>query len=292
MSDTCPYCGRSIKRTDRFCISCGEPLLRQEEPEENGATSIDAGSQANDKASVGSDSGVIPDDEIPIKIKKKEEIKGETIQDAKVSAGLDPDVKRHIEATIELYRLATVIKKYKARLDESLKLMEDPDFRKKYDFDEEFQKTNAIRLEALKQMGEELRKKKKEQEAKLQPKFVLEENNKRIKTLKVQIEELVNSFKLRRIDRKTYDALHTEYMIELKRLMADRDVANIQLRAWIKTLKMEQEDLKLKLNVAKGRKASKEISKEELQETKEQLDKDFKKIGESIRVIEQFIFED
>ncbi len=281
---TCPYCGRSIKPSDRFCISCGEPLLRQEEPERN-TPSIEPEEKNNNRVHADSD------DEIPVKITKKEEVTDKK-DDLLVSSELDPGVKMHIEASIELYFLGKVIKKYKARLDESLKMMEDPDFRKKYDYDEEFQKTNANRLEAIKQLGEELRKKKKAQEAKLQPKFVLEETMKRIKTLKVQIDELITSFKVHRIDRKTYDALHAEYMIELKRLITDRDVANIQLRAWIKKLKLEQEDLKLKLNVAKGRKAAKEISKDELQEMKAQLDKDFKKLGESISVIMQFIYED
>jgi hypothetical protein len=206
------------------------------------------------------------------------------------SSDLEPTLKAQIEGRIEIYHLEKKVKKLKERLGESLKLMDDPDFKKRYDNDDDFHKANEARFMALKQMGEVLKKEKHAAEQKAGKETTLEINNMKIKRLKGQIEELNNNFKIRKVDKKTYDALHGEYMIQLTETMKQRDIHNIQLGMWSSALRAEMEDLKLSINLLKARKNSREITKEQMIEEKETTEKKVQTLAANIKIIEGFIF--
>lgn len=291
----CAYCGRAVRESDKFCLYCGEPLLHGSD---GGTGKASAG--AGGATGTGSGRALFPQTASPPEDLDEPLDDGSdggagpepAMEDATPARPLDIALKASIEARMELAQLAKKIDKVKARIADSLKMMEDPDFKRKYDLDDDFRKANSIRFEALKQVGEELKAQKAALEAKIAPDFAPELNNQRIRRLKVQIEELNNSFKLRKIDRKAYDALHAEYKIQLTSLLKDREILNIQLNAWIGELKLQQGDLKHQYDVLRGRKAAKEISKDELRESRESIDKRIKRIGEDIKVIHAFIFTD
>nr|MDO8084650.1 hypothetical protein [Candidatus Sigynarchaeum springense] len=213
-----------------------------------------------------------------------------TVLPAGSSSELDPAIKAQIEGRIEIYHLEKKIKKLKERLGESLKLMDDPDFKKRYDNDDEFHKANEARFMALKQMGEVLKAEKQAAEKKAGKETMLELNNMKIKRLKSQIEELNNNFKLRKVDRKTYDTLHGEYMIQLTETMKQRDIHNIQLGIWSSALRAELEDLKVSINLLKARNRAREISKEQMVQEKAETEKKIQTLAANIRIIEGFIF--
>ena len=205
---------------------------------------------------------------------------------------LDPAVKAQIEARMEIYQLDKKIQKLKSRITESLKLMDDPEFKKKYDNDDDFHKANEVRFTALKQLGEELKAQKQECEKTITKDFLLELNNMKIKRLKGQVEELNNAFRLKKVDKKSYNTLHGEYKIQLTEAIKQRDIYNIQLSMWSSSLRAEYEDLKHQLNVLKARKNAREISKDQLKEEKESIAKKLAVIEANIKIVEGFIFKD
>jgi hypothetical protein len=313
----CPNCGKNIRPTDKFCLYCGEPLLKQEEPEARAPTKPETRSipvsgpsskkGGKDKKSPKQDLQPAPASEafaetqaIPVDIDKLEnELKGREEEEEAapyltggVNRELDPAVKQQLDARIQIYQLNKKIKKIQQRISESLKLMDDPDFRKKYDLDDDFRKQNSIRFEALKQMGEELKAQKKGLEPKISKDFVLDLDNMKIKRLKSQLVELDNNFKLKKIDRKAYNALHTEYEVQLAELLRVRNITNIQLEQWISTLRTDQQELKRQADLARARKMSKEITKEQMREDKEGLEKKITQIDDAIRIIEKYIYDD
>ena len=291
---TCPYCGKNVRDSDRFCLYCGEPLLKKEEPEETEVVEVKEDKKKKGKKKPEFEgSSTMPAELDAI----EDELMGEDDDEIPflpegATAELDPEIKNMIQAHIDMYHLAKKIKKVQTRIASSLEMMEDPDFKKKYDLDDEFRKKNSIRFEALKQLGKELKEKKDKLEKVTGKDNKLKMDNLRIRQLKKQIVELNNSFKMRKIDRKAYDTLHSEYKINLKNLLKQREITNIQLSAWISTVKSEQDDLRIKISVAKGRKQAKEINKKEFKEEKEELERDIKKLNEDIKVIESFIYKD
>nr|MDO8115194.1 zinc ribbon domain-containing protein [Candidatus Sigynarchaeota archaeon] len=307
MSD-CPYCGKAVKDTDRFCLYCGEPLLKKEEAKasEESKSSSSAASLADRTSSKSSGSRRVlfsETENVPGELENKPaddkvEVTGKEAEAATpfvpegAQRDMDPEIKQQIEARIEIYHLDKKIKKLKDRIAESLKLMDDPEFKKKYDLDDDFRKQNEVRFEALKQLGDELKKKKKESESKATKDFILEVNNQKIKRLKNQIEDLNNSFKMRKVDRKAYDSLHGEYMIQLTESIKQRDIHNIQLGMWASAMRGELQDAKHEANVLKARKSAKEISKEQLKENREAIQKKLETLEANIKIIESFIFKD
>ncbi|MEX2682996.1 MAG: zinc ribbon domain-containing protein [Candidatus Sigynarchaeota archaeon] len=295
----CPYCGKIVKESDRFCLYCGEPLVKQQpEPKEpEPASDVVDGIRMGRASSTGSTQA---DQVSPAVSAEKIEVEPEggkekvrepiTVLPAGSSSELDPAIKAQIEGRIEIYHLEKKIKKLKDRLAESLKLMDDPEFKKRYDNDDEFHKANEARFMALKQMGEALKAEKQAAEKKAGKETTLELNNMKIKRLKGQIEELNNNFKLRKIDKKTYDTLHGEYMIQLTETMKQRDIHNIQLGIWASALRAELEDLKLSLNLIKARHRAREISKEQMIQEKAETEKKIQTLAANIKIVEGFIF--
>lgn len=295
----CPYCGKSVKESDRFCLYCGEPLVKQQpEPKapEPANDVVDGIRMSRDK-SAGS---TVADGTASKGSIEKTEVETEPLPEpvrepmatlpAGSSSELDPAIKAQIEGRIEIYHLDKKIKKLKERLAESLKLMDDPEFKKKYDNDDEFHKANEVRFMALKQMGDVLKAEKQAAEKKAGKETTLELNNMKIKRLKGQIEDLNNNFKLRKVDKKTYDTLHSEYMIQLTETMKQRDIHNIQLGMWSSALRAELEDLKIQINLLKARKNSREITKEQMIAEKEATEKKIQTLAANIKIVESFIF--
>ncbi|HME55697.1 MAG TPA: zinc-ribbon domain-containing protein [Candidatus Lokiarchaeia archaeon] len=304
----CPYCNKPVKDNDRFCLYCGEPLLKMQQDEAKGLDS-GAGTGSNKKGSPAatrsasqptgskraffSDTSSEPDETAPKVVETKapaEEAEEKTLPASE--SALDPAIKEQIEARMEIYQLDKKIKKLKDRIADSLKLMDDPEFKKKYDNDDDFHKANEVRFTALKQLGEELKAQKKELEKTITKDFILELSNMKIKRLKGQIEELNNSFKLKKVDKKSYNTLHSEYMIQLTESIKQRDIHNIQLGMWSSSLRAEFEDLKHQANVLKARKNAREISKDQLKEEKENIVKKLAVIEANIKIVESFIFKD
>jgi hypothetical protein len=295
----CPYCGKGVKESDRFCLYCGEPLVKQQpEPKEpEPASDVVDGIRMSRNKSAGStladrtsSKGSVEKTEVEPEASTEPVGEAITTLPTGTSSELDPAIKTQIEGRIEIYHLEKKIKKLKERLAESLKLMDDPDFKKKYDNDDDFHKANEARFMALKQMGEVLKGEKQAAEKKAGKETTLELNNMKIKRLKGQIEDLNNNFKLRKVDKKTYDTLHGEYMIQLTETMKQRDIHNIQLGMWSSALRAELEDLKISINLLKARKNSREITKEQMAAEKESTEKKIQTLSANIKIVETFIF--
>lgn len=302
----CPYCNKPVKDNDRFCLYCGEPLLKMQQEEIKGldsAAGISSSKQASSSATrvpsqpSGSKRAFFSDtdsepEEITAQPVKTMAEAPENEEKALPAPELDPEVKAQIEARMEIYQLDKKIKKLKERIAESLKLMDDPEFKKKYDNDDDFHNANEVRFTALKQLGEELKTQKKELEKTITKDFIVELNNIKIKRLKGQIEELNNAFRLKKVDKKSYNTLHGEYMIQLTESSKQRDIYNIQLGMWSSSLRAEYEDLKHQANVLKARKNAHEISKDQLKEEKESIAKKLAVLEANIKIVDSFIFKD
>ncbi|MHA1793695.1 MAG: zinc-ribbon domain-containing protein [Promethearchaeota archaeon] len=317
----CPYCGKEVKDNDKFCLFCGEPLLKTSSKKKSGQDDVKQDSLLDNlKVGEGTDAKpLFPQvmtppaelDKIPLKEEKtsKDQGKGKAKDKSKdldgdknkkvapfsediTSADLDPVIREDLQARIDFYHLSKKIKKVQQRINESIKIMEDENFRKKYEFDDEFRKTHQARFEALKQIGEVLKKQKNELISKIQEKSPLETRYKEIKKLKQRLIDLNNSFLFKKIERKAYDKLHAEYKKKLEKLLDQRRIDNYHLSMWVSDLKSEQNDLRDEIELLKGRKASKELSKSEFKEQKEKLEKKIKKLDEDIEIIQKFMFED
>ncbi|MHA1369003.1 MAG: zinc-ribbon domain-containing protein [Promethearchaeota archaeon] len=301
---SCPYCGKAVQETDKFCLYCGEPLVKvQSPPASTSGTQIPSSTPSKGgymlfpQAQVPpQESEEIEDDEVEIEEETPEELEEkESIQkeaESPIYAELDPEVKEEIEARIALFELASKIKKVKDKINETIKMMDDPEFKDRYDYDDEFRSQHSIRFDALKQIALELKKQKEELESKISDMFILDARNKEIIQLKQRIKLLENSYKLKQIDKKSYESIYDEYREKLKDLVKERDKDNAALRKWAATVKIEIQGIKEQIKMLKARKIAREISKEEFKEEKGKMEREMQKLKNKVRVIESFIHTD
>ncbi|MFX1428401.1 MAG: zinc-ribbon domain-containing protein [Promethearchaeota archaeon] len=284
----CPYCGSSVKESDKFCIICGKPLLTD-------IPKRDKDSKVKETQKVEKEIF----EEIPQEdISKEKDINKEIIlpeeikQDKKISKRpkelrdakpLPEDVKEQMVFYIEYNDIQLNKKVLMDKLNEISKLTKDS----RYEYELDFKKEVNIKLEAVKTLIEEMKQKETVIKQNLEEPFIVQRINSDIETKVFQLENLTREHKLHKVDRETFEKLREKYKTEKSELETEREDLLAGMKLWIQDLKLEKAEISGERKLNKGQFHSKEISEEDYIKRDKDLDLRLTKIDTKIKTLEK-----
>ncbi|MFX1233624.1 MAG: hypothetical protein ACFFBY_03605, partial [Promethearchaeota archaeon] len=272
----CVYCGNPLKPTDKYCIICGKPVLSDvQKPKAKEVQKPKDVIKEKVKELRGNQKSLeieIEEEpkEVEIKKEKKKKAKGEGI----VEKPLPFDVKEQMILYIEYEDIQLNKKLLAEKLKEIQKSLNDP----RYDVEEEFKKSINVKIDAIKTLINELKRKETEVKEKMEQPFIVQRIKDDIDKRVFQLKNLTQEFKLRKIDKETFEQLKEKYKEERADFEEEREDLIAGMKLWIKELKMEKSEIRAERNLNKGRFSSKEISEEDYKEKDKAFDIKLKKI--------------
>ncbi|MFX0056780.1 MAG: zinc-ribbon domain-containing protein [Candidatus Hodarchaeota archaeon] len=294
MAKYCVYCGNPLKETDKFCIICGKPVLR-DLPKSEKATSP--------KPREIKEPVTTPKERLKQKVPQKalavEEIEEEIYEDEEIFEPKDKKKKgKKEEEKVEkplpfevkeqmiLYIEYNDIKLNKQILSDKLKDLQKELKDPRYEYDEEYNKSINIKLDAIKTLINELKQKESDIEKKMEKPFIVQRIQNDIDTKIFQLKNLTKEFKLHKVDQDSFTNLRDKYKKEKEDLEVERTELIEGMKLWIKELKLEKTELMAEKNLNKGRYSAKEISEEDFKEKEKDFELKLKKIDLKIKTLE------
>ncbi|MHA1820579.1 MAG: zinc ribbon domain-containing protein [Promethearchaeota archaeon] len=220
------------------------------------------------------------------KHKDKEEEGGED-RDAEIESDeieLDEETVKYLEAKMELNVLKLKKKKIVAKLDELQKEVDSD----RYDNDFEFAKSINIKLDAIKLLLKEV-KEKEENIKKEMGSFKLDELNALIEKRREQLIELKRKFKIGSISKDIFEQLKAEYSEDFYQAKEEAEKIKAQLKKWLKKLKKDRTREEIQLKLLDGRMKTKDITKEDFDDAKQEYISKISELDEKINAIKEYL---
>jgi len=294
MAKYCVYCGNPLKETDKFCIICGKPVLRDLPKSEK----TPSGKSTNAKVSIKTPKDLIkqkvpkealaieeqeeelPEEEIIVEKKEKKKKKK---KEEEVEKPLPFEVKEQMILYIEYNDIQLNKQILSDKLKDLQKELKDP----RYEYDEEYNKSLNIKLDAIKTLINELKLKEAEVDKKMEKPFIVQRIQNDVDTKIFQLKNLTKEFKLHKVDQDSFEKLRDKYKQEKEDLEIERTELIEGMKLWIKELKLEKAELSAEKNLNKGRYSAKEISEEDYKEKDKDFELKLKKIDLKIETLEK-----
>jgi len=277
MAKYCVYCGNPLKESDKFCIICGKPVLRDLPKPEKG----DKIKPKKPKEIKESQEQIIVEDDIYEEEPPKK--KGKKEKDERVETPLPFEVKEQMILYIEYSDIQLNKQILSGKLKELQKSLKDP----QYEFDEEYKKGINIKLTAIKTLISELKQNEAEIDQKMDKPFIVQRIQNDIDTKIFQLKNLTKEFRLKKVDKDSFEQLREKYKQEKSDLETERTNLIAGMKLWIKELKLEKAELQGARNLNKGRFSAKEISEEDFKEKNKEFETKLKKIEVKIKTLEK-----
>ncbi|MHA1775766.1 MAG: zinc-ribbon domain-containing protein [Promethearchaeota archaeon] len=285
----CPFCGRMVRDSDKFCIFCGSKLQKTESK-----YTAEERNEINKELSVTtakSTSEELPEFQIkPDKdsknIEKQTEKKGKNKAIFQAQVELPKNIVEQLEAKMDL----AVIEKKKKKLMSKLDKLKDEVDSDRFEHDIEYANKISAKLEAFKSVKEELMAKEEEIRRKLGPKgqFRMDELEDLMEIQREQLIELKRQYKRRKVKKEIYEQLKLEYSSEYRKYEDELQQLRDNVIIWISKEKAESKRLKNKLGMIQARFKAREIDESEYNEQKAGIEKDLEKKEERIKILQNY----
>jgi hypothetical protein len=285
MSKFCPYCGNPVKKTDKYCIICGKPLLT-DIPKSTKQPEIEKSprEEYRKKVEENLEKKEIEKDEKKQEIAiEKEKKKSKKKVDKSEIKPLPEEVKEQIVYYIEYNDIQLNKKILVDKLDEISKTTKDP----RYEYDSDFKKEINVKLEAIKTLISELKQKETVIQKNLKEPFIVQRIANDIDAKIFQLENLSREYKLHKVDKETFEKLREKYKQEKSDLEKEKEHLIEGMKLWIQDLKLEKAELSGDRKLNKGRFHAKEISEEEFKKIDYDFNIRLKKINTKIETLEK-----
>lgn len=278
----CPSCNRIVRSTDRFCIFCGgrmsgntAPAPSKQIPEQEKKQleqEVQNDLNANQKETLEKESK-----------KTKTEPKTPSSLDD-LLAEMPPEIRDQLEAKMNLALINERKKKLKKTLADLSKQAED----EKYEYDVDFMNLVNTKLEAVKQVKDELNQEEEKWRATMGERFKVDELMDKLEEKKQQLLELKRSFKLHEIKKDVYEQLKTEYINQFNQIQTELEKLRINIIRWVSLEKANRNKLDGKIRMAQARMKSGEIDKNEFEKERDTLQKEIEKSEQKIKILEHY----
>ncbi|MFX1256604.1 MAG: zinc ribbon domain-containing protein [Promethearchaeota archaeon] len=303
----CVYCGNKIRENDKFCISCGKPLLsnlpkssgkssekvfeqlkeiqpkkdkKEKKKKKSKEIEEDKVVEDKDQSEIEEETEVIEEEEKEEEKKKKKEKEKKREKEIKP---LPEDIKEQIEIYLEFTEIRLKKKTLVDKLNDLEKSMKSPE----YDTDFVYGEKISIQLKALKTLIEEFKEKENAIKQKISTPFIVEKLNIGILTKRDQLKNLTRQHRLKKVkDKNVFEQLRERYKREMNELKTERDDLIAGIKLWIGELEMEETELITEQKFNKARFSAKEISEEEFKEKDSELEKKLIKLRSKIKTME------
>jgi len=275
----CPYCGNSIKESDKFCIMCGKPLvtgLPKNLVEDPSVKSSKKNKKEKKEVSIEEDldSAVLDEEE-------EEEKKEEKPEEKEVKT-LPDEVKRQIELHLDLID----INQKKQTLGDKLKDLTKQLKSSRYETDFEFGERVEIQLEAVKSVIAEIKEKENELKSQIEGEFIVHDLKKKIETKKDQLRNLMREYKLKKIkDKDVVKSLKNKYKSQLESFESEYNDLILGIKEWIVKLQEEKVDLETEQKTNKARFKAKEIDEERYEKADQEFEKHISSLNSKLEML-------
>lgn len=284
-SKYCVYCGNPIKDSDKFCIICGKPVLRdlpdtpKQEPKPRKKPQRQEILPKEDTVVEFEDDS---DEELEIKVDKKEKRKE---KEKVVEKPLPYEVKEQMILYIEYNDIQLNKELLITKLKDLQKSLKDP----AYEYDEKYKESMNVKLEAIKTLINEMKQKESDLKDKMDDPFIVQRIKSDMDTKIFQLKNLTKEFKLKKVDKDSFETLRDKYKQEKEELEQEREDLISGMSLWIKELKLEKVEAQSNRNLNKGRFHSKEITQDDFNSKDKELELKVKKINVKIKTLEKLI---
>ena len=287
MAKYCVYCGNPLKNDDKFCIICGKPVLagvkKSEKTGVEKAKELIKDKKAPKREIVEETFEEDDDEDLSEKPNKKaKKKKDKKVEEVHVEKPLPFEVKEQMILNIEYNDIKLNKEILIDKLKEIQKAIKDP----RYDVDEEYNKSINIKVTAIKTLISELKPKESELEAKMDKPFIVQRIQDDIDKKIYQLKNISKEFKLRKVDKDSFEKLREKYKEEKANLETEKTDLISGMKLWIKELKMEKIEIQADKNLNKGRFSAKEISDEAYEAKNKEFEIKLKKIDVKINTLE------
>ena len=304
----CPFCGRIIRTTDKFCIFCGSKLggaatkkkreeitdsERDELNKELGTGMID--NLKTPKKPTQQD-GNIPfqvtegsQDDLDDRVLSSQEIEKETKdkkekKKPKSHIELPEEIKDQLEAKMNLAIIENKKKRLKKKLNELTQGIESD----RYEYDMEFAQNLNLKLNAFKNVKEELLKKEEQLRAELGPsgQFRVDELDDEMELQRERLIDLKRSFKNHQVKRDIYEELKLEYSTDFRKAENEVQELRVNIIRWLSSEKAKKNQIEKRIRLLQARFKTKEIDSEEFESQKKTFEKDLEQFTQRIKILE------
>jgi len=281
MTNQCPYCGKPVKKSDRFCIACGKPLI-SESPKEEKKLDVKKTEEKEDKKKKKKEKK--EKKEKAEEEEEKEEGEEEEEEEEEIieveAKPLPEDVKEQIETHLELKEIQEKKKTLLDKLTESQKLLKSP----QYEVDYEFGEKVKVQVEAVKILIQEVKKNENELKQNIEGKFIVDKINTDIAVKRDQLKNLMREHRLKKIrDKDVVRKLREKYKQQLKEFTTQKAELVAGLNLWIEDLIEKKSELTTEKNFNKARFSSKEIAEDEYKRNDVEYVKELDKVTKRLK---------
>ncbi|MFX1239330.1 MAG: zinc ribbon domain-containing protein, partial [Promethearchaeota archaeon] len=248
MSKFCVYCGNPVKPNDKFCIACGKPLLTNSS-KGKGTQEKESQSQIESKEQEIAEKNKSKEQDIEETISeedKEEEIEEEEGEekniettDIKEALPLPDDVKHQIDLYIRSTEIDFQKKTLNEKLNEVLIATKSP----QYEMDFTFKQNTNAKLEAIKTLIADLKQEESEIKSEMEEVFIIKRLTTNIETKTFQLKNLTREYRLKKMNKATFEKLKEKYKSEKNSAEAERTELLLGIKLWIQELKTDKQEL-------------------------------------------------
>jgi len=303
---SCPFCGRIVRDTDKYCIFCGSKIQKQKPKKEKSKEEELLGEEVDKDLGflqgVSNKKGDKKDLNTPFilkegsqddledrvlsldEIEKEKKGKGASKKIENKKIELPQEIKDQLECKMKL----AVIEDRKKKLKKKLKNLTDDLNEERYEYDMDYAKEINIKLNAFKAIKKEFEEKEEKLRAELGPKgmFRIDELEDELEVQREQLIELKRALKYHKVKKDVYEQLRLEYSTAFREAEKElRDLRSNIIR-WLSSEKADKNRLENRIRLLSGRYKTREIDEEEFKRQKKEIENEIDRIAQRIKILE------
>jgi len=303
---SCPFCGRVVRDSDKYCIFCGSKM-QTAKPKKEKSKDQDMIEQEVDK-DLGFLKGVSKnkDDDkntdAPFMIEEEtqesledtvlslEEIKKEKKgkKDSKKKKDIKIELPEEIKDQLECKMKLAIIEDKKKKLKKKLKDLKEDLNEEKYEYDMDYAKQINVKLNAFKVIKEEFNEKEENLRAELGPKgmFRVDELEDELEVQREQLIELKRAFKLHKVKKDIYEQLRLEYSTGFREAEKELHDLRSNIIRWLSSEKADKNRLENRIRLLQGRYKTREVDEEEFKRQKKEISLERDRVSQRVKILE------
>ena len=304
----CPFCGRVVRTTDKFCIFCGSKLTETKSKKKRKEITETERDELNKELGTGMIENLKSpkkpsqkDDNIPFQITEgsQDDLDDRVLSSEDIEKGTKPktdkkkssskielpeEIKDQLEAKMNL----AVIENKKKKLKDKLKDLTHEIESERYEYDMEFAQKLNLKLNAFKSVKEDILKQEEQMRAELGPsgQFRVDELDEEMELQRERLIDLKRSFKNHQVKRDVYEELKLEYSTEFREAEKEVQELRVNIIRWLSSEKAKKNKIEKRIRLLQARFKTKEIDSEEFESQKITFEKEMEQFTQRIKILE------
>ena len=284
----CPFCGRVVRTTDKFCIFCGSNkelgtgmIDNLKSPKKTSQNEGSIPFQVTEGSQDDLDDRVLSSEEVEKGAHKKRD-KDKIKASSKIE--LPEEIKDQLEAKMNL----AVIENKKKLLKEKLKDLTQEIESERYEDDMEYAQKLNLKLNAFKSVKADILTKEEQLRAELGPsgQFRVDELDDEMELQRERLIDLKRSFKNHQVKRDVYEELKLEYSSEFREAEKEVQELRVNIIRWLSSEKAQKNKIEKRIRLLQARFKTKEIDSEEFESQKKAFEKELEQFSQRIKILE------